>query len=407
MLDSAIITNQKKDNAVTLEFDLTDGTPIPPADEHEFDALLKLLREDKVTRLYVGGQEATADNLEAIANALGGNEQLEVFEMRQSRNNSAAQVKLYHALSRVPNLHTFRAEHCFGEPEAAQAMADLMATHQRLTNVYIQYNGLGIPKTQVMTPVLAHNGGIRELDISFNAMGDTGVDMLAKALKTNKGLVKINVDTSFQIEASIPAVEKMLDQNKNLLEFKGLTSDKITERLATNRAEAEALATAVMDDAGALDATQLGGLQERMASVAYLLETGQGLDKTAVMDKFKEVLVAGRAEGTDIFPAMMAVFPIPDMFDLSAEMGAPLTMKDFHVAGQGATPLLHAIIERGAGASLFRNHMQWQSSEQVESVYKLLPEQQQRQVANRHQLKAQVDAQTRGGAGRRMTDIAL
>lgn len=144
-----------------------------------------------------------------------------------------------------------------------------------------------------------------------------------------------------------------------------------------------------------------------MASVAYLLETEQGLDKTAVMDKFKEVLVAGRAEGTDIFPAMMAVFPIPDMFDLSAEMGAPLTMKDFHVAGQGATPLLHAIIERGAGASLFRNDMQWQSSEQVESVYKLLPEQQQRQVANRHQLKAQVDAQTRGGAGRRMTDIAL
>lgn len=390
---------------MTLEFELTEGTSLPPVDDHQFDALLELLRQDKVTRLSISGQDATSERLDAIASALGRNQALETFELRQSRNSNEPQARLYQALAQAPNLRTFRAEYCFAELEATQAMFDLMATHQRLTHVHVQYNGFGVPKTQLVAPVLAHNGGIRELDISFNAMGDAGVDLLADALESNKGLVKINVDTSYDIEPSIPAVERMLKTNRNLMECHGLTSETIAARLEENRADALALADAMAQDISALDSAQWQALPERIAAVAYLLETEHGLSPEEVSEHFKEALLTGRKQGVDIFPSMMSVFPMPDMFALAAEMGEPLSMKDFHVPGSGKTPLLDAVIERGAGASLFRLDMQWQDSGQIEAVYHLLPEVQQRQVANKHQLKMQVDAKNRRDVGRRMVEL--
>lgn len=385
---------------MTLDFRLTDGTPVPPADDRRFDAVLALLREGKVTHLSLSGPQAGMEHLDALAECVAGNAALESVDISHARNTSPALARLFEALALAPNLREFNATHCFGDTDAARAMADLLATHPRLERADVCYNTLHGQKVRMVADAVTHSGGLRELDISYNAMGDQGVTLLAQALERNRGLVKINVDTHLDILPGIPDVEHMLDSNRNLLECRGITSGVIEERLARNRERAETLADAILADPAALTETQLEDAGRSMAAVSYVMEHERGIDRAAVMERLTELLVAGRAKGVDNFPAMMAVFPVAEMFDLSARLGHPLTMRDFHSRKDGGTPLLGAIIQRGAGASLFRKDMGWQSGEQVDAVYNLLPEAQQRQVGNRFQLRAYVQAQTRQGVGR-------
>lgn len=391
---------------MAFAFELTEGATLPPENEKQFDAVLSLLREDKVKHISLSGHEANTENLTRLTSAVVGKKALESLEISGWRNAGEERVHLLAALGKVPNLSRVTVKNCFGDLAFAKALADLLSTHPRISKANVQYNTLNADKADVMAEMLTHNGGLRVLDIGYNAMGDKGVNQLAAALEKNKGLVSINVDTCFALGASVPHIERMLETNKNMMHCVGIESDTITERLEANQQAAKRLAAALAKDPSAMSVEDIKGVQERMAAVSHLLEIHHKMPRPKAMELFTEMLVAGRQKGTDSFPAMMAVFPLEDMFDLSAKLGTPLSMKDFHT-DKGATPLLKAVIQRGAGAALFRKEMQWQSGAQIDDVYKQLPEAQQRQVTNRFQLKAYVQSQATKGFGRRENEISF
>lgn len=368
------------------------------------DELCDMLAQDKVKALTLPGNMITEENLTELKKFLPQCDALEKVEINSHHQQQGKMELLCEAMLLTPKLRELTFRHAFSRMEGAEVSARLIQNHPTLEKLAINHNGLQLPGTQVVAPALAHSGGLRELDISYNAMGAPGVDLLADALTTNKGLVAINVDTTYDIAPSIPNIEKMLESNKNLMEIAGgskLVSDVITERLQANREAATQLADALMADPEALDKPQREALNERMAATMHVLKTEKGLDHDGVMDVLGKLHASSQDTGVDPFPAMMTVLPFGDMLDMSKRQGNPLKAKDFFDPKTGATPLMQAAIDRGAGHKLFTNTMGWETRHQLMGAYKALPEVQRAQVPNIHQLYAGIRTQAEHDLGRR------
>lgn len=372
-----------------------EGASSAVVDLKTVDEALEYLKKDQVAAMRISGILFTDENIEKLGRVLPDCKALTSVDASNYYDASKTVSGFYLALMHLPNLHELKVQNTRAQTSALSEILQLMAAHPRLSKVSMRYNILMLPGTQVVAPMLAHNGGLRDLDISFNAMGAPGVDLLAQALTTNKGLVKINVDTSYDIKPSIPNVERMLEVNKNLIACEGLTSDLIAERLEHNRAEADKLADALLADPANLNRAQRHAINERMAAVTYLLQEEKGLSYEEVFKKLTEMASTGPRFHVDSFPAMMSILPLREVLSLSASLGKPLDAKDFFDPEKGKTPLMDAVIERGVGHQLFTKSMKWQSSDHVTGAYRALPESQRQLVKNLHELREQVNAETR------------